>query len=98
MTDTKPKEEKPAEAPERIIWTFHRKVMSIIEVKDKYNFRRSDDKADPSETNQTYDERTLGWTVRISDGSAIGYFPQHPKWEIGDELEMTITLKKRKKE
>lgn len=93
MTDKLKEAEKPKEAPARILWKFHRLVTSIKEVQQKTNYRKKDDTRDPSEENSTYDTITLGWQVRIDDGSAIGLFPENPGYKPGDCLELTIAKK-----
>jgi hypothetical protein len=89
-------EEKPKEILTRVVWTFHREVLKVTEVEEHYNHRKADPTKDPSEQNMAYDIRTIGWQVRISDGSAIGLFPENPGYKPGDELEMTITRKRAK--
>lgn len=95
MTDKKEEETKVIPLPTTITYAFHSTVVSCTEVTEKYNWRKKDPKAPPSETNSEYDTRSLGWTLRCTDGSAIGLFPENPGFGPGDIVKHGISLHKK---
>jgi hypothetical protein len=80
--------------PTRMVYTFHSRVVSIEKVTEKHNYRKKDPAQPPSENNVDYDTRTIGYTVRMEDGSAIGLFPEEPPWKIGDVITHSMSKDK----
>lgn len=69
-----------------IVYEWEAEVLSVVEVKEKVNHRKEGEE-------YKFDEVSIGWSIRISDSSAVGMFKNKPALNVGDTVTMTLTKK-----
>lgn len=74
-----------------VIYEWEHEVISVTEVKQKVNHRKVS--KDGEQPKYEFDEVSIGWSVRTSESSAIGYFKNKPDLKVGDTVTMTMQKK-----
>lgn len=69
-----------------VVYEWEAEVLSVKEVMSRVNHRKEGEE-------YKFDEVSAGWSVRVSESSAIGMFKSKPDLKTGDTVVMTLTKK-----